>query len=120
MTARLNQAPRSFTETNCEKPTKRTIKSMESIAEDLFEGDPDRGARYVTEGAGLRFDYSKHWIDQSVLDALFDILTECEFGGMRGQLFNGERINLTENRSVFHLALRAKSIDEFAIDGVSV
>ena len=88
--------------------------------EDLFEGDPERGTRYVTEGAGLRFDYSKHWVDQSVLDALFDILAECGFGGMRGQLFNGERINLTENRSVFHLALRAKSIDEFAIDGVSV
>ena len=88
--------------------------------EDLFERDPERGTRYVTEGAGLRFDYSKHWVDQSVLDALFDILAECGFGGMRGQLFDGERINLTENRSVFHLALRAKSIDEFAIDGVSV
>ena len=86
----------------------------------LFESDPNRGASYVAEGAGLRLDYSKHWIDQSVLDALITMLNECDFNTMRQQLFGGERINFTENRSVFHPALRAKSTDEFLIDGVSV
>ncbi|MGB0359688.1 MAG: glucose-6-phosphate isomerase [Litorivicinaceae bacterium] len=86
----------------------------------LFESDPNRGARYVAEGAGLRFDYSKHWVDQTVLDALISMLDECDFDTVRQQLFGGKRINFTENRSVFHPALRAKSTDEFLIDGVSV
>jgi glucose-6-phosphate isomerase len=86
----------------------------------LFENDPSRGTRYVAEGAGLRLDYSKHWIDQSVLDALVNILDECGFYRLRYQLFDGEKINFTENRSVLHPALRAKSVDEFSIDSVSV
>jgi len=86
----------------------------------LFESDPNRGARYVAEGVGLRFDFSKHWIDQTVLNALVTMLDECDFDTVRQQLFGGKRINFTENRSVFHPALRAKSTDEFLIDGVSV
>ena len=66
----------------------------------LFTNDPGRGARYVVEGAGLRLDYSKHWIDQSVLDALITMLAECDFDSMRQQLFEGERINCTEGRAV--------------------
>ena len=86
----------------------------------LFTNDPGRGARYVVEGAGLRLDYSKHWIDQSVLDALITMLAECDFDSMRQQLFEGEKINCTEGRAVLHPALRAKSSDEFLIDGVSI
>ena len=51
----------------------------------LFESDPTRGARYVAEGAGLRFDYSKHWVDQTVLDALISMLDECDFDTVRQQ-----------------------------------
>ena len=86
----------------------------------LFERDPDRGSRYVAEGAGLRLDYSKHWIDDAVLQALLRLLDECQFSGQRAKLFSGERINSTENRAVLHAALRAQSTDAYGIDDQSV
>lgn len=86
----------------------------------LFEADPERGARFVVEASGLRFDYSKHWIDRSVLRALVDMLGECDFESMRDRLFSGARINHTENRPVLHPALRANADDNFLIDGESV
>jgi len=86
----------------------------------LFERDSDRGSRYVAKGAGLRLDYSKHWVDDAVLQALVRLLDECLFSAQRAKLFSGERINSTENRAVLHAALRAQSTDEYGIDGQSV
>ena len=86
----------------------------------LFERDSDRGSRYVAEGDGLRLDYSKHWIDDAVLQALLRLLDECQFSGQRANLFSGERINSTENRAVLHAALRAQSTDAYGIDDQSV
>jgi glucose-6-phosphate isomerase len=86
----------------------------------LFENNPNRGSDFVTEAAGLRLDYSKHWIDEAVLQALLRLLDECHFQDQREKLFSGERINSTENRAVLHPALRAQSIDEYGVDGQSV
>jgi glucose-6-phosphate isomerase len=86
----------------------------------LFERDSDRGSRYVAKGAGLRLDYSKHWVDDAVLQALLRLLDECHVSAQRAKLFSGERINSTENRAVLHAALRAQSTDEYGIDGQSV
>ena len=87
---------------------------------DLFESDSERGSRFVTTGAGLRLDYSKHWIDQAVLEALIDILVNCDFVAKRDQLFGGEKVNVTEDRSVLHPALRAQANDVFHVNGVSI
>ncbi len=87
---------------------------------DLFDHDPERGSRFVTTGAGLRLDYSKHWIDQAVLEALSEILANCHFAAMRDQLFDGEKVNVTEDRSVLHAALRAQMNDTFRVNGVSI
>lgn len=86
----------------------------------LFEYHPDRGSTFVAEAAGLRLDYSKHWIDEAVFQALLRLLDECHFSSKREQLFLGKRINVTENRAVLHAALRAQSTDEYGIDGKSV
>ena len=87
---------------------------------DLFDCDPERGSRFVTTGAGLRLDYSKHWIDQAVLEALSEILANCHFAAMRDQLFDGEKVNVTEDRSVLHAALRAQMNDTVRVNGVSI
>ena len=88
--------------------------------EDLFDYDSERGSRFVTMGAELRLDYSKHWIDQAVLEALSDVLVNCDFVALRDQLFGGEKLNVTEDRSVLHPALRAQANDAFCVNGVSI
>ena len=86
----------------------------------LFEVDPKRGERFAAEGAGLRLDYSKHWVDHASLNTLLRLLDHCDFTESRARLFAGESMNFTENRAVLHMALRANSDDEFSISGQSV
>ena len=99
--------------------TDRINKSNHTLAE-LFQKDSTRGLRYVAEGAGLRLDYSKHWLDDNVLAESFTLLDDCNFYGQRQAMFSGLQINLTEQRSVFHAALRARTTDQFQIAGESV
>ena len=67
------------------------VNQWNQSLKDLFDHNPERGSQFVTTGAGLRLDYSKHWIDQAVLEALADILVDCHFTAMRDQLFDGEK-----------------------------
>ena len=92
--------------------TDSITKSNHTLAE-LFQKDSTRGLRYVAEGAGLRLDYSKHWLDDNVLAESFTLLDDCNFYGQRQAMFSGLQINLTEQRSVFHAALRARTTDQF-------
>ena len=96
------------------------VNQWNQSLKDLFDYDPERGSRFVTTGAGLRLDYSKHWIDQAVLEALSDILVDSHFAAMRDQLFGGEKVNVTEDRSVLHPALRAQANDIFHANRVSI
>ena len=86
----------------------------------LFKNDPGRASRFVAEGAGLRLDYSKHWLDSAVLAKLFDVLEASDFSETRAAMFAGHRINTTENRAVLHVALRGEMTDNFGVDGCSV
>lgn len=86
----------------------------------LFQNDSGRASRFVAEGAGLRLDYSKHWLDSAVLSKLFDLLDTSDFFEKRLSMFAGDRINSTENRAVLHVALRGEPTDKFAVDGSSV
>ena len=86
----------------------------------LFKNDPGRASRFVVEGAGLRLDYSKHWLDSAVLAKLLELLNTCDFFETRAAMFAGNRINSTENRAVLHLALRGDLTDDFRVDGFSV
>jgi len=86
----------------------------------LFQNDSGRASRFVAEGAGLRLDYSKHWLDSAVLSKLFGLLDTSDFFEKRLSMFAGDRINSTENRAVLHVALRGEPTDNFAVDGSSV
>ena len=86
----------------------------------LFKNDPGRASQFVAEGAGLRLDYSKHWLDSAVLAKLLELLNTCDFFETRAAMFSGNRINSTENRAVLHVALRGDLTDDFRVDGFSV
>jgi glucose-6-phosphate isomerase len=86
----------------------------------LFSDDPRRGERMTVEGAGLYLDYSKNRITDETLSLLVQLADECELRGRIDALFRGEKINVTENRAVLHMALRAPRGAAFIVDGQNV
>jgi glucose-6-phosphate isomerase len=87
---------------------------------DLFINDAERGARLTVEAAGLYLDYSKNRITDETLRLLLNLATESGLKERIGAMFSGERINITENRAVLHVALRAPEGSSVVFDGVNV
>jgi glucose-6-phosphate isomerase len=73
----------------------------------LFADDPARGERLCAEGAGLFLDYSKQRVTDETLGLLVALAGECGLRERIDAMFRGERINVTEDRPVLHVALRA-------------
>ena len=73
----------------------------------LFADDPTRGERLTAEAAGLYLDYSKNRITDETLQLLLQLAEECGLRERIDAMFRGEKINVTENRAVLHVALRA-------------
>jgi glucose-6-phosphate isomerase len=86
----------------------------------LFEQDPQRGERFTVEGAGLFFDYSKNRITDETLSLLLRLAEESGLGQRILAMFGGEKINITENRAVLHVALRAPRNATILVDGKNV
>src|SRR5262249_22740282 len=73
----------------------------------LFADDPKRGERLTVEAVGIYFDYSKNRITDETVRLLLQLAEECQLRQRIEAMFRGERINVTEKRSVLHIALRA-------------
>ena len=86
----------------------------------LFEADATRGTRLVAEAAGLYMDYSKHRVRSETLDRLFALARATRLNERIEQMFRGDRINVTENRPVLHVALRAPRSASILVDGRNV
>jgi glucose-6-phosphate isomerase len=87
---------------------------------DLFAQDPGRGDRLVAQAAGLILDYSKNRITDETVELLVRLATECGLRERIDAMFDGERINITENRPVLHVALRAPRNAVINVDGENV
>ncbi|GAC1400897.1 MAG: glucose-6-phosphate isomerase [Chloroflexota bacterium] len=87
---------------------------------DLFADDPHRGERLVAEGAGLYLDYSKNRVTDKTLTLLLKLADEVGLRERITAMFNGEHINVTENRAVLHVALRAPRDEVIEADGRNV
>jgi glucose-6-phosphate isomerase len=74
---------------------------------ELFAADPERAERYLIEVGDLRIDYSKQRVDDAVLVALLAVAGAAGVVERRHAMFGGERINVSEDRAVLHIALRA-------------
>src|SRR6202522_1745891 len=86
----------------------------------LFADDPARGKRLSVEAVGLYLDYSKNRITDETLKLLFDLAKESGLGERREAMFRGDKINITENRAVLHVALRAPNGATIVVDGKNV
>jgi glucose-6-phosphate isomerase len=87
---------------------------------DLFAEDPNRGERLVAQGAGLYLDYSKNRINDETIELLVKLAQESRLRERTEAMFAGERINVSENRSVLHVALRMPKGESLVVDGVDV
>jgi glucose-6-phosphate isomerase len=86
----------------------------------LFAKDPKRGQRFITEAAGLFLDYSKNRITDKTLKLLLQLAKESNLRGKIDAMFSGKKINVTENRAVLHVALRAPKGASILVDGKNV
>ncbi len=95
-------------------------KVRESHLRDLFSADPARGERMTAEAVGLFLDYSKNRITDETLKLLFQLAEESGLRPRTEAMFRGEKINVTENRAVLHVALRAPRGASIVVDGENV
>jgi glucose-6-phosphate isomerase len=73
----------------------------------LFADDPTRGERLTAEAAGIYLDYSKNRITGETLTLLLQLAEESGLRARIDAMFRGDKINITEDRAVLHVALRA-------------
>jgi len=86
----------------------------------LFAADPQRGERLAFEAAGLYFDYSKNRVTDETMRLLVELAEACGLREKTAAMFSGEKINITENRAVLHVALRAPRDQSIVVDGQNV
>ena len=86
----------------------------------LFADDPTRGERMAVEAVGLLLDYSKNRITDETLQLLVQLAEDCGLRGRIEAMFHGDKINVTENRAVLHVALRAPRGASIVVDGENV
>jgi glucose-6-phosphate isomerase len=87
---------------------------------DLFAADPQRGTQFTAEAIGLFLDYSKHRITTETISLLLELAGESGLRERTDAMFRGDKINVTENRAVLHVALRAPKDASIMVDGVNV
>jgi glucose-6-phosphate isomerase len=87
---------------------------------DLFAADPGRGERLTAEAAGLYLDYSKNRVTDETMALLVQLAGECGVEQRRDAMFRGDKINVSEHRSVLHVALRMPAGTSLVVDGVDV
>ncbi len=86
----------------------------------LFADDPQRPEEFSIEACGIFADYSKNLVTTSIMSHLVQLATESGLRTHIDQMFLGERINTSEDRSVLHVALRAPAGSTLMVDGVNV
>jgi glucose-6-phosphate isomerase len=87
---------------------------------DLFAREPGRGERMTAEAAGVFLDYSKNQVDEETLSLLVALAEQSGLRERIDAMFRGEKINVTENRAVLHVALRAPRGASIIVDGKNV
>ena len=103
-------------------------KSLQSHVEQIrsktlrafFAEDAGRGERFTVEAAGIFLDYSKNRVSGETLKLLVALAEESGLREKIDAMFRGDKINITENRAVLHVALRAPKGEQIFVDGEDV
>ena len=87
---------------------------------ELFAADAKRGEKLTASGAGLFLDYSKNRVTDETLKLLLELANESGLKARIEAMFTGEKINITEDRAVLHVALRTPKNAKILVDGKNV
>lgn len=96
------------------------------ILKEYFEKDPQRFEKFSrtfkneADNSEILFDFSKNFLTDETLELLVSMAKEAKLEELRDQMFAGEKINFTEKRAVYHVALRNVSNQTMEVDGKSV
>src|SRR5271155_4168471 len=86
----------------------------------LFDDDAKRGTKFTAEALGIYLDYSKNRITEKTVKLLVELAKESGLRARIDAMFRGDKINITEDRAVLHVALRAPRGTRIVVDGVDV
>jgi glucose-6-phosphate isomerase len=111
--ALTNQPAWKALQTHAEEMKTQTLR-------ELFAADPSRGERLTAEAAGIFLDYSKNRVTGDTLQLLTSLADECGLRAKIDAMFRGDKINITEDRAVLHVALRAPREEKIFVDGEDV
>ncbi len=100
-------------QTHAEEMKTRTLR-------ELFAADPSRGEQLTAEAAGIFLDYSKNRVTGETLQLLMSLADQCGLRARIDAMFRGDKINITEDRAVLHVALRAPKSEKIFVDGEDV
>jgi glucose-6-phosphate isomerase len=125
------RAPGSGSEQSMTVPTLRTLPAWGALQRhyqgvktlhlrQLFADDPERGERLALDAAGVYLDYSKNRITDETIRLLIQVALESRLRDRIEAMFRGDNINVTENRAVLHVALRAPRGASIMHDGKNV
>ena len=95
-----------------------TVKDMS--LKQLFADDARRGERLAVDAAGIYLDYSKNRVTDATMALLLQLAAESGLRARIDAMFRGDRINVSENRAVLHVALRAPRDASIVLDGKNV
>ena len=96
------------------------------VLNDLFHNDPDRFKKFTrtfkneADGSETLFDFSKNFLTEETLSILVQLAKDAKVEELRDAMFAGEKINFTEQRAVYHVALRNTENWPMKVDGKSV
>lgn len=120
-TAGKTAAPQSVTQQRAWKALAAHHNKIKNVTlKKLFAQDATRGERFTVQGVGLYLDYSKHRITAQTLELLLNLANASGLRERIDAMFRGDKINITENRAVLHVALRAPRGEQIFVDGVDV
>jgi glucose-6-phosphate isomerase len=100
--------------------TNHYIDILTKSLKELFEADNERFDKFSLQFEDILLDYSKNRIDEETLALLIQLARECGVNKAIEAMFSGEKINVTEDRPVLHVALRNRSNSPVYVDGKDV
>jgi glucose-6-phosphate isomerase len=116
-----SKSPSPLTKLKAWKALEAHYKKVQKLhLKKLFADDPKRGLRLTVDAVGIFLDYSKNRVNDQTLKLLLQLAEESHLRARIDAMFRGDKINVTENRAVLHVALRAPKSVSIVVDGKNV